>query len=72
MNSLTKYNYRFPPLLEGRVFLWNLSQAEMVQSKEAITLGHILLMTHKINQDKAQMLTDTFQSYGGWMLGCWV
>lgn len=31
----------------------------MVQRKEAVTLGHFLLMTHKINRDKAQMLTDT-------------
>ena len=30
------------------------------------TLGYILLTMHKINQDKAQMLTDTVQSYGAW------
>ena len=32
------------------------------------TLGHILLWTHKINQTEAQMLTDTAQSSGGFML----
>lgn len=26
----------------------------------------------KINQDKAQVLTATVQSYGGLMLSCWV
>ena len=27
-----------------------------------------MLMTHKTNQSKAQVLTDTVQSYRGWML----
>ena len=27
---------------------------------------------HKISRDKAQMLTDTVQSYGGLMMKCWV
>ena len=33
----------------------------MASSKEAITLGHILQQTYKINQDKAQMLRQSSQ-----------
>ena len=35
----------------------------MAQSKEAITLGHVLL--RDANRDKARMLTDRAQSSGG-------
>lgn len=51
----------FPPVSESGWGLWNLSEPK--PRKEGVTLGHVLL--HKINGDKAQMLTDTAHSSGG-------
>ena len=50
--KFNKFKYSSLPTLpphthnqcESRAFLWNLLEDEMVQSEEAITLGHILLM----------------------------
>ena len=35
--------YRFPPVFEGRTFLWNLFLGEIVWGEEPVTLGHILM-----------------------------
>lgn len=39
-------------------------------TKEMIALGHVLVMDAKINGDKAQMFTDTVESYDGLILRC--
>lgn len=55
---------QLPPPSESGAFLQNLTKAEMQQSKEAVTLGHVLLRMHKINGARAQMLTDAVQRDG--------
>lgn len=55
---------QLPPPSESGAFLQNLTKAEMQQSKEAVTLGHVLLRMHKINGARAQMLTDAVQRNG--------
>lgn len=55
-NGLLSSSYRLPPLAKIRAFLWNVSKPKRVDSKEAVSYGHILL--HTDAQNKSRWSTD--------------